>query len=306
MDSRITPGQDKIEAVRRMQAFIAAHIREPITQAQLARAADYSQFYAARIFKELVGLPPFEYIRRCRLAQAALLLRDERPKVIDVAFDYVFDSHEGFTRAFSKEFGINPKEYALNPRPVKLFMPTDIKSYYQFMEGKVEPTMNTQPCVIFTQVVDRPARKLVLLRGKTAADYFEYCDEVGCDVWGVLCSIKDALYEPIGMWLPDNLRRQGTSVYAQGVEVPLAWSYELPEGFETLDLPACKVLIFQGPPYDDANFMEAISSLWQQIKNFDPTIYGYAWDDAAAPRFQLEPMGYRGYIEGRPVKALRK
>jgi len=33
-------------------------------------------------------------------------------------------------------------------------------------------------------------------------------------------------------------------------------------------------------------------------------IYGYEWADQDAPRFQLAPMGYRGYIEARPVCAV--
>jgi len=34
---------------------------------------------------------------------------------------------------------------------------------------------------------------------------------------------------------------------------------------------------------------------------FDPKLYGFQWAPEAAPRFQLEPLGYRGYIEARPV-----
>ena len=55
--------------------------------------------------------------------------------------------------------------------------------------------------LIFTQVIARPKRKLILIRGKNATHYFEFCDEVGCDIWGKLLNIKDALYEPIGMWM---------------------------------------------------------------------------------------------------------
>ena len=79
---------------------------------------------------------------------------------------------------------------------------------------------------------------------------------------------------------------------------------EIPDGFECIDLDACLYLIFQGEPYDDTHFDEAIGALWNRIAAFDPTIYGYAWDDAAAPRFQLAPMGWRGYIEGRPVRKM--
>ena len=46
---------------------------------------------------------------------------------------------------------------------------------------------------IFVQVIERPARKLLVKRGRKAEDYFEFCEEVGCDIWGVLCSVKEAL-----------------------------------------------------------------------------------------------------------------
>ena len=66
------------------------------------------------------------------------------------------------------------------------------------------------------------------------------------------------------------------------------------------------MLIFQGPPYDDEKFMEAIDELWKQTANYNPEIYGYEWADDVAQKIQLAPMGYRGYIEGRPVKTLNK
>ena len=159
---------------------------------------------------------------------------------------------------------------------------------------------------IFVQVVERPARKLILKRGVKAEDYYAYCEEVGCEVWDVLTGIRQALYEPIGMWLPENLRKPGTSVYAQGVEMPLDYAGPIPEGFEMIDLPSCQVMIFQGQPYDDADFEQAIGSLWETMKTYNPEIYGFQWADEDGPRFQLEPQGYRGYIEGRPVRPLNR
>ncbi len=85
MDIKATPSQEKIDAVTRMQQYIDGHLRERISQFQLARAAGYSEYYAARIFKELTGKSPFEYIRLLRLSHSALTLRDEQARVIDVA-----------------------------------------------------------------------------------------------------------------------------------------------------------------------------------------------------------------------------
>ena len=41
----------RVEAVQRMQDYIAAHLTEAITLADLARAAFYSPWYAARLFR---------------------------------------------------------------------------------------------------------------------------------------------------------------------------------------------------------------------------------------------------------------
>jgi len=297
--------QENIEAVHRMQDFINAHLKERITMRMLADAAGYSPWHAAKIFKDLTGKSPFDCIRMMRLSRAAVRLREEEVKVIDVAFDFLFDTHEGFTRAFSRQFGITPRNFTQYKPPLRLFIPENVHEKYLTLErGKEMTNENQKTNTIFVQVVHRPARKLILKRGIKAADYFAYCDEVGCEVWDVLCSIKQAIYEPIGMWLPLNLRRPGTSEYAQGVEVPLNFNDPVAEGLELITLPACMMMIFQGEPYDDAVFQEAIGGLWEAMKNFKPEIYGFQWADEDGPRFQLEPQGYRGYIEGRPVRPL--
>ena len=159
---------------------------------------------------------------------------------------------------------------------------------------------------IFTQVMERPQRKLLLKRAPTAADYCAYCEEVGCDVWGVLVSVKEALYEPVGCWLPEALRPAGTGEYAQGVEVPFAYSGEVPDGFDLMDLPACRMMVFQGEPFEDADYEQAIGAIWAHIPKFNPQIYGYEWADGDAPRMQLEPQGWRGYIEMRPVREINR
>ena len=292
-----------IKAVQRMQDYMHENINSAITLSDLAKAAGYSQWHSARLFKELIGKSPFDYLRALRLSKAALVLRDNQPKIIDVAFDFVFDSHEGFTRAFTKQFGLSPKKYSDNPTPIQLFMPDRIRDFYLTLQkGDTEMSEKKSTHTVFVQVVERPSRKLILKRGVKATHYFEYCEEVGCDVWGVLSSIKEAMYEPAGMWLPKKLVNAGTSQYVQGVEVPQNYAGEIPEGFDVVELEPCKMMVFQGEPYEDDNFEEAIEELWQVMKRYNPEIYGFEWADEDAPRFQLEPQGYRGYIEARPVR----
>lgn len=297
----------KINGVRRMQDYIEEHINENITLKMLAQVSGYSPWYSSRIFKELVGKTPFEYIRLRRLSKAAEKLRDENTKVIDVAFDFVFDSHEGFTRAFSRQFGISPHSYKKEVPPVKLFMPERIRDYYlKKQKGEDRMSKDSNAKTVFVQVVDRPARKLILKRGIKATHYFEYCEEVGCDIWEILSGIKEALYEPIGMWLPENLIKPGTSVYAQGLEVPADYDGPVPEGFDVIELKPCKMMVFQSQPFDDDKFEDAIDEIWEVMKSYDPKLYGFEWADEDGPRFQLEPQGYRGYIEARPVRQIER
>lgn len=156
--------------------------------------------------------------------------------------------------------------------------------------------------IVFIQVVARPERKLIVKRAVIAEDYFAYCAEVGCDVWDELKAIPGTLGEPIGLWMPPAMKPVNTSLYVQGVEVSVQYSGHVPEGFDIITLPPGWIMIFQGLPYDDAQFSNAIGVVQAAIKKFDPHLYGYEWVDEEAPRVQWEPIGKRGYIEGRPVR----
>ncbi len=298
---------DNYKIVQDLQLYMEKNLSKSITLRELAETVGYSPWHLSRIFKEVTGKTPFDYLRALRLTKAALLLRDNEIKILDVALDFVFDSHEGFTRAFSKEFGVSPHKYSKTTPPIQLFLPPKVFDTYKALHKEERKMSNdSKSKSIFVQVIERPARKVLLKRGFKADEYFAYCEEVGCDIWPMLTSVKEALYEPIGMWLPKHLIAPGTSVYVQGVEVPLTYSNTIPEGYELMELPPCTMMVFQGEPYEDDNFGEVISETWEHINRFNPQIYGYEWDPEAAPRFQLAPMGYRGYIEARPVKKLNQ
>ena len=299
---------DSQATVERMKKYIHDHLHERITAADVARAAGYSQFHASRLFKAETGLSPFEYIRRERLTASARALRKGKRKVIDVALDFVFDSHEGFTRAFSNGFGISPKKYASFPRPEGWLIPYN---YLDRSNSDPEEKKMNDTAVIFTQIIERPARKLILRRSKEATDYFSYCMEVGCGknndssgAWDVLTEIKEALYEPVGVWLPENMRPEGTGIYTHGVEVAADFGGIVPEGFDMIDLPACKMIVFQGEPYNDENYQKAVGICMKRIGSFNPEVYGYQYAPELAPRMQLAPEGWRGYIEMLSVKNL--
>ena len=154
---------------------------------------------------------------------------------------------------------------------------------------------------IFIQVIHKPERKVICKRGVKAEDYFPYCEEVGCDVWGMLLSMDSLCGEPVCLWLPQQYKKPNTSTYVQGVEVSADYVGPVPEGFDTILLPAADYLMFQGEPFAEEDYCDAIAFVQQAMDNYDPAVIGYAWDDSN-PRIQLEPRGTRGYIEMRAIK----
>ena len=154
---------------------------------------------------------------------------------------------------------------------------------------------------VFIQVLRKPERKILIRRGVKAEDYFAYCEEVGCDVWGLLTSMDSLCGEPVCLWLPEKYKKPGTSTYVQGVEAAINYSGPIPDGFDIITLPEAEYLMFQGEPFQEEDYCEAITAVQHAMDRYDPTMIGYEWNDKN-PRTQLEPRGERGYIELRAVK----
>lgn len=289
--------KQQILAVQQMQDYIESHLDEEITLSALSKVSLFSPWHSYRLFKEYTGLTVSDYVRRLRLSHSAMRLKDEKIKVIDVAFDLGYGSVDGYQRAFYKEFKCNPAEYAKNPRPITLFIPYGVK----FRELRKETNDMKDLQSVFIQLIHKPERKVIIKRGIKADDYFPYCEEVGCDVWGVLCSMDSLCGEPVCLWLPEQYKKPNTSTYVQGVETDIDYNGEIPEGFDVITLPEADYLMFSGEPFCEEDYCDAISAVQTAMDKYDPKIIGYSWDNDN-PRIQLEPRGERGYIELRAVK----
>lgn len=288
---------EKILAVQSMQDYILEHMTEEITLIDLAKTAGFSPWYAHRLFKELTGIPPAEYIRKLRLSEAAKRLKIEKCRVTDIAMALGFESIDGFTRSFVREFGMTPSEYRLLPTPITLFIPYGIKFKKLFKEKIIMENVRN----VFIQVVRKPERKVIIKRGVKATGYWDYCNEVGCDIWGTLMSMDSLCGEPVCLWLPKKYIAHNTSEYVQGVEVDKDFAGDIPDGFDVIALPACAYLMFQGEPFREEDYCEAINAVQKAMDKYEPSVIGYEWDNEN-PRIQLEPRGERGYIELKAVK----
>ena len=292
--------QEKILAVQKMQNYINENLNNEITLTALADVSLFSPWYSYRLFKEYTGYTLADYIRRIKLSKSAIMLRDGGSPVTEMAFEMGFQSVEGYQRAFKREFGCNPNEYAKHPIPIYLFIPYGV-IYNEIRRNHKRIQEETD---MYVQIIHKPERKVIIKRGIKAEGYFEYCDEVGCDIWGLLTSIPSLTGEPVCMWLPEKYRTAGTSEYVQGVEVAMDYNGIVPEGLDVIVLPEADYMMFQGEPFQEEEYCAAIDGVQEAIKHFDPETRGYNWDEEN-PRIQLEPIGSKGYRELVAVKSMK-
>lgn len=100
-----------------MLVHIQAHLEEDLALGALATLAHLSPYHFHRLFRATVGETVKHYVERLRLEQAAFRLKLHDAPVIDVAFGVGYHSHESFTRAFRRHFGVAPKAYRRAHRP---------------------------------------------------------------------------------------------------------------------------------------------------------------------------------------------
>lgn len=147
-----------MDGLLRALAFIEANVEAPLDGAHLARVARLSRFHFHRAFARTFGLGARGYVEQVRLRRAAYRLAFRPDRILDIALDSGFSSHEAFGRAFKRAVGQTPAEFRRAPawngwaertRPL-----AEIRARHQ----------PTTPRTTEVHVVERPPTPIVCLR----------------------------------------------------------------------------------------------------------------------------------------------
>lgn len=97
--------------LRQVLEYINVHLEQDIQLTDLADAADISQCYFASLFKQSMGITPWQYVVQQRIERSKVLLRQGNDSIVEIAFQCGFNSQSHFTQQFRKLTGSTPKMY---------------------------------------------------------------------------------------------------------------------------------------------------------------------------------------------------
>lgn len=92
-------------------AFISDNYMHDITVEQLAQVCHISTSHFRRIFKQILGWTPLEYLRLVRIGRACRLLYDSENSITDVGVQVGYPTPSSFTRQFRQIYGISPNQW---------------------------------------------------------------------------------------------------------------------------------------------------------------------------------------------------
>ncbi len=102
---------DKLKPVIK---YVELHYSEPVTVAEMADIAGFSESHFMRFFKETYGVSFITYLNDYRLSMAARLLLATEENILDISQQVGFENLSHFNRQFKKKYSKTPREYRAN------------------------------------------------------------------------------------------------------------------------------------------------------------------------------------------------
>ena len=237
--------------------YIEAHLSEKLTVGRLAGVAEVSGYHLVRSFGTITGLPLMRYVRYRRLSKAAVELTASDLRILEIAMNAGYNSHEAFTRAFVACFGVSPETLrnANNLQDLKLVEPTIMND----MPLKKLP----EPCMVTS--------KPLIIAGLRK----QYSSETAAGIpnqWEQFAPYIGIIPNQVGnaaFGVKYNGDDEGNVDYLSGVEISRVSN--LPSELEVLRLPSQRYAVFdhEGHVSDIRRTWHTIFRDWMPSQNME-------------------------------------
>lgn len=214
-----------------------------------------------------------EYVRNRRLLYAATELATGK-RIIDIALDYGFETHSGFSKAFRRYFGCSPETYSSHAQAKQPTLPI-LAHLVKYLIGGI---------IMEPKFVYRPAIKIVGYSITTSSNGNENNKDIP-NFWNAYMTdgrmeklhgedfVKD--HAEYGACFPEN---KDTCEFEYVIGVEQVEKALIPADYTIHEIPAATYAVFSSPQSNATNFVSNIQGTWQFIFNewFPNSGYEYA------------------------------
>jgi AraC-like DNA-binding protein len=92
--------------------YMHQHLAEEMSLEAIATHIHISQFYFCRLFKQSMGVTPYQYLLQQRVERAKQLLLQDELSIAEIALEVGFANQSHFCVQFKRWVGISPKQFA--------------------------------------------------------------------------------------------------------------------------------------------------------------------------------------------------
>ncbi len=124
-----------LDNMNRAIEYIEENLDSKMNYERVAQVACCSQYHFQRTFTFMTNTTLTEYVRRRKMTKAALELKNDNIKIMDLALKYGYESPEAFSRAFKMMHGVSPTVARKTEINIKSFPPI---SFHITIKGDTE------------------------------------------------------------------------------------------------------------------------------------------------------------------------
>ncbi len=99
------------KSITEAKEYLNDNFKEKISLDIISRDIGISKYYLHRIFREINGNTPLEYLKNIRLEKAKNELQYSNSTIFEIAFKCGFDSTSYFSNIFKKHIGLSPTQF---------------------------------------------------------------------------------------------------------------------------------------------------------------------------------------------------
>jgi len=247
--------------------YVEQHLTEELPITEIAAQAHFSAFHFQRLFQAICGIGVQEYVRKRRLSEAAILLKETGMNILDIAITYQYQSQEAFTRAFEKHFGMTPGKFRKSDPPLVYQTKMDFLTFR--LKNKGEMKLNKPTIMMLDEIL------LMGRSHKTSLHDEKYYEEIPgfYQAFGLnqdFMRIPDKAAPDMSYGISCDFENDGSFSFIVG-EAVNSFAEAIPEGFVTMTLPAGKYAEFKvdGPVDQVQNTRRYIYGTWLPSSNYE-------------------------------------